>query len=140
MNERFIRILAGMGVTAALLCSIGCGGGSSSSTASATPASTMGAVHVMISDDATDNWATIGVKVLGVSLVPQGGGSPVPVYTAPSTPPMINLIQLDQLGEIIGNAQVPDGTYTAAQLTLSGKTMAHRRRISGCFRRSRDWV
>ena len=67
----------------------------------------MGAVHVVISDDATDNWATIGVKVLGVSLVPQSGGSPVPVYTAPSIPPMINLIQLDQLGEIIGNAQVP---------------------------------
>jgi hypothetical protein len=118
MNERFIRILAGMGVTAALLCSIGCGGGSSSSTSSATPASTTGAVHVMISDDATDDWATIGVKVLGVSLVPQGGGSPVVVYTAPSTPPVINLVQLDQLSEIIGNTQVPIGTYTSAQLTL----------------------
>jgi hypothetical protein len=72
----------------------------------------------MVSDDATDDWATIGVKVLSVSLIPQGGGSPVVVYTAPSTPPMINLVQLDQLGEIIGNAQVPIGTYTSVQLTL----------------------
>jgi len=118
MNERFIRILAGMGITAALLCSIGCGGGSSSSNSSATPASTTGTVHVMISDDATDDWATIGVKVLGVSLIPQGGGSPVVVYAAPSTPPVINLVQLDQLGEIIGNAKVPTGTYISAQLTL----------------------
>jgi hypothetical protein len=50
--------------------------------------------------------------------VPQGGGTSVPIYSS-STPPLINLVQLDQLGEIIANATVPNGTYTAAQLTLS---------------------
>jgi hypothetical protein len=116
MKIRPLHILGGVGL-GALLFSIACGGGSSSGT-SGTPASTTGTVHVVVSDDATEDWATIGVKVLGVSLVPQGGGSPVTVYTAPSTPPVINLVQLDQLGEIIGNATIPTGTYTSANLTL----------------------
>jgi hypothetical protein len=117
MNIKPLRILAGT-ATFALLFAMGCGGGSSSSSQSQ-PAST-GNVHVIASDDATEDWATIGVKVLSVSLVPQSGGSPVVVYTAPSPVPVINLLQLDQLGEIIGNATtVPVGTYTAAKLTLS---------------------
>ncbi len=123
MNCKSLRILGGVGV-AALLFSIACGGGSSSSNNSNNsntppPPATTGSVHVVLSDDATEDWATIGVKVLSVSLVPQSGGSPAIVYTAPSTPPLINLVQLDQLGEIIGNATVPTGTYTSAQLTLS---------------------
>jgi hypothetical protein len=72
----------------------------------------------MISDDTTEDWATIGVKVLSVALVPQDGGANVTVYTAPATPPVINLVQLDQLSEIIGNTTVPVGTYTSAVLTL----------------------
>lgn len=84
------------------------------------PAQQTGTVATMISDGPTEDWATIGVKVLSVALVPQGGGKPVTVYTAPSTPPMINLVQLDQLSEILGNnASIPVGTYTAANLTLS---------------------
>jgi hypothetical protein len=79
-------------------------------------------VTAVISDDATEDWATIGVKVLSISLMPQGGGTAVPVYTAPSTPPMINLVQLDQLGEILGNATVPSGIYTSAILTLGANT------------------
>jgi len=121
MKIRPLHILGGVGL-GALLFSIACGGGSSSGT-SGTPASTTGTVHVVVSDDATEDWATIGVKVLGVSLVPQGGGSPVTVYTAPSTPPVINLVQLDQLGEIIGNATIPTGTYTRARTTTARPAM-----------------
>ncbi len=78
-----------------------------------------GNVSMMISDATTEDWATIGVKVLSIALVPQGGGSNVTVYTAPATPPVINLVQLDQLGELIGNASVPVGTYTGAVVTIS---------------------
>jgi Domain of unknown function (DUF4382) len=122
MNFRPSRILLGMGITA-LSFLIGCGGGNSSSSnppvQPVLPAATTGTVNVLVSDDATQDWATVGVKVLSISLVPQGGGSPVVVYTAPSPTPLINLVQLDQLGEILGNAAVPFGTYTAAILTLS---------------------
>jgi len=38
----------------------------------------------------------------------------VTVWTAPSPAPFVNLEQLDQLGEILGNVSVPVGTYTGA--------------------------
>jgi Domain of unknown function (DUF4382) len=100
-------------------CSSGNGSSSSSNNSNSTsPAN--GTVSMMLSDAATDDWATIGVKVLAISLIPQGGGSPVSVYAAPSTPPVINLVQLDQLSEILGNLSVPPGTYTGASLTIGG--------------------
>jgi len=75
---------------------------------------------MMVSDASTEDWATIGVKILSIALIPQGGGTNVTAYTAPSPAPIINLVQLDQLGEIIGNATVPVGTYTGAVVTVSG--------------------
>jgi hypothetical protein len=108
-------------IAAALALFVACGGGSTNAAANqprGTQAQT-GAVNLLVSDDAIQDWATIGVKVLSISLVPQGGGAAVNVYTAPSTPPMINLVQLDQLAEIVGDASVPAGTYTDAKLTLS---------------------
>jgi hypothetical protein len=75
---------------------------------------------MIISDASAEDWATIGVKVLGIALIPQGGGANVTVYTAPDPAPFINLVQLDQLGEILGNASVPVGTYTGAVITVSG--------------------
>jgi hypothetical protein len=74
----------------------------------------------LVSDASSEDWATIGVKVLSIALIPRGGGSNVTVYTAPSTPPFVNLEQLDQLGEIIGNVSVPEGTYTGAVVTVAG--------------------
>jgi hypothetical protein len=67
----------------------------------------------MVSDDPSNDWAEVGVKVMTIALKPQGGGSPVVVFTAPSTLPMINLVELDQLAEILGNVSVPVGTYTS---------------------------
>ena len=75
---------------------------------------------MLISDASSDDWATIGVKVLSIALIPQGGGSNVTVYTAPTPAPFVNLEQLDQLAEILGNATVPVGTYTGAVITVSG--------------------
>ena len=102
------------------LLAAGCGsGGTANQNPPTNPTSQMGTVTTMISDGATEDWSTIGVKVLSVALVPQGGGTPVTVYTAPSTPPMINLVQLDELSEILGNdSSISAGTYTQAVLTL----------------------
>ena len=94
-----------------------CGGGSSGTMP---PVSTPqnANVSVLLSDASTEDWATIGVKVQSIALVPQGGGANVTVFTAPAVAPMINLAQLDQLAELLGNATIPAGTYTAAVLTL----------------------
>jgi Domain of unknown function (DUF4382) len=105
-------------VAAAVLAACGGGSGSGSAPTLSTPQSAN--IPLVLSDASTEDWATIGVKVLSIALVPQGGGSNVVVYTAPSPAPMVNLVQLDQIGEILGNVSVPVGTYTGAVLTVSG--------------------
>ena len=101
----------------------GCGSGSSSSSGgdpTPAPQPQNGTVSLLVSDASTEDWAGINVKILSIALVPQGGGSTVTIYTCPHPAPGINLVQLDQLGEILGNVTVPAGTYTGAQLTISG--------------------
>jgi Domain of unknown function (DUF4382) len=115
MNSRTSRVLIAVVAVLPLLL-WGCGSNSSTSNSSGTPS---GQLSMMVSDDPSNDWAIVGVTVLSVSLKPQGGGAPVVVFTAPTPAPMINLVQLDQLAEIIGNVSVPAGTYTGATLTLS---------------------
>ncbi len=107
------------GLTAGLTACSGGGGGNSGSASSPQSSTQVVSVPLSISDASSDDWATIGVKVLSIALVPQGGGSKVTVWTAPTPAPCVNLEQLDQLGEILGNANVPVGTYTAVVLTIS---------------------
>jgi hypothetical protein len=107
------------GAAASLIAACGGGGSGGSSTASLTQVAQTGNVPVLITDASSEDWATIGVKLLSIALVPQGGGNNVTVYTAPAMVPTINLAQLDQIGEILGNASVPVGTYSAAVLTVS---------------------
>ena len=118
MNLKLLRA----GACAALIAGLSaCGGGSgtgSSLGSSPGPSVQSGQMAMIISDASSDDWATIGVKIISISLMPQGGGSPVTVYTAPGTPPMVNLEQLDQIGEVLGNASVPVGTYTGATVTI----------------------
>ncbi len=113
------RALCGALVSGLVAVLTACGGaGSSSASMPANPPTQMANMQLLISDASSDDWATIGVTVLSVALVPQGGGTPVTVWTAPSPAPMINLEQLDQLGEILGNVSVPVGSYTGAVLTV----------------------
>ena len=128
MTQVTSRVLA-LSVAAALITGCGGGGGDSSgatsgtSTSTSTTTTTQSAnVPLLISDASTEDWATIGVKVLSIALVPQGGGSNVVVYTAPSPAPTVNLVQLDQIAEILGNVSVPVGTYSGAVLTISGNS------------------
>ena len=116
------RLLPGFALASMMALSVGCGSSNSTSTPTPTPTPTAqnGTVSVIVSDASTDDWATIGVKVLSISLTPQGGSAPLTVYTAPSPAPYINLLQLDQLGEILGNTTIKAGTYTAVTITVSG--------------------
>ncbi len=118
MKSRVSRIFMGLVAAAIPLFSVACGSSSGAGVGS-TGGSQSGMVNMMVSDASTEDWATIGVKIMSISLVPQGGGSPVNVFTAGGTVPMINLVQLDQLGELLGTLSVPAGTYTSAILTVS---------------------
>jgi hypothetical protein len=128
-------LLPGLALASMMVFSVGCGSSNSANTPTATrtptPTPQNGTVSVIVSDASTDDWATIGVKVLSIALTPQKGGTPVTVYTAPNPAPYINLLQLDQLGEILGNTSIQPGTYTAVTLTVSGNP---RRRFADHFR------
>lgn len=119
MNSRLSRIFMGLTLAAMPLFSVACGSSSSAGVGPGGGGTQDGSVNMMVSDASTEDWATIGVKILSISLIPQGGGSPVNVFTAGSSVPSINLVQLDQLGELLGTVSVPAGTYTGAILTVS---------------------
>ena len=121
MQRNMLRSAFGgalIAVLAATLTACGGGGSADSGSAMTTPSTPTGTMPLVVSDASSDDWATIGVKVLSIALLPQGGGTPVTVWTAPSPAPYVNLEQLDQLGEILGNVSVPVGTYTGALLTV----------------------
>ncbi|MGC1456855.1 MAG: DUF4382 domain-containing protein [Steroidobacteraceae bacterium] len=120
MDTRKLNYAVCGAIVAALTACGGGSSGSSGSTLGSGGAAQTATVPMLISDASSDDWATIGVKVLSIALIPQGGGANVTVYTAPSPAPFVNLEQLDQLGEILGNATVPVGTYTGAVITVSG--------------------
>jgi hypothetical protein len=110
-------------IAAALLAACGGGGsdssgGSAVSTPTSTPTQTAN-LAVMVSDASSEDWATIGVKIMSIALIPQGGGGNVTVYTAPSPLPVTNLVLLDQLDDLLGNTSVPLGNYSGAVLTLA---------------------
>ncbi|MBV8379754.1 MAG: hypothetical protein JO369_03175 [Paucibacter sp.] len=110
-------------VMAAGLVACGGGGGGSTTTTATSPTSSTATpqsvtVPVMLSDATSDDWATIGVKVLGIALTKSDGTS----VTVPlgSTALPLNLAQLDQLGELLSGVTLNAGdTYTGATLTLS---------------------
>lgn len=121
MRCDFSKKILAAATAAMALVSYGCSSGGSPSP-TPTPQQQNGAVTISISDSSTEDWATIGVKVLSISLTPQGGGNEVPVFTAPTPAPFVNLLQLDQLSEILGNVSIPQGTYTAATITVSSSS------------------
>lgn len=114
MFRRVLLSALGTGLAAVLSA---CGGGGSASS-SGTPPQT-GQLQMLIGDASSEDWAEIGVRVLSIALIPQGGGGNVSVWTAPSPAPMVNLEELDQLAEILVQATIPTGTYTGAVITVA---------------------
>ncbi len=118
INHQHERTLTALFV--ACLSACGGGGGSSGDTTPTAPsvAAQSVAIPVLISDASSEDWSTIGVKVLALSLVKQDGTLvAVPLGTAPLA---LNLAQLDQLGEVLSSVTLKAGdVYTGAKLTLS---------------------
>ncbi len=116
MSSRHLRLLLSGALALTLAACGGGSGGVATNPPGTAPQSAV--VPMILSDASSEDWALIGVKVLSIDLMPQGGGTPVTVFTAQSPVPSVNLAQLDQLGEILANASVPLGTYTGATLTV----------------------
>jgi hypothetical protein len=122
MKLTMLKYAACVALAAALAA---CGGGSSDLSSMGSSSGSMmqtGNVPLIMSDDSADDWALVGVKVLSIALLPQGGGANVTVFSAGSDAPYLNLEQLDSLGEILGNVAVPVGSYTGAVITVGGNS------------------
>lgn len=110
-SSKILRAAIGAAFIANL---VACGGGAGGT--STTPVGVAHNVPLLIRDAADEDWASVGVKVLSVTLTQQGGGT-VSVY-APATPAMVNLAQLDQVSDLLAGA-IPAGTYTGATITIA---------------------
>src|SRR5215813_3824275 len=109
MTRRTLQLFSLAAAIAYLTLLMGCGfspnanlNGNNNNNNTNNSSAQTGTVNVVLSDASAEDWATIGVRVLKIALIPQGGGTPVVVYTAPNPAPILNLVQLDQLGEILG--------------------------------------
>ncbi len=110
-----VETLVAIIVTVVLVAACGGGGGGSSSVSSASQSVS---IPVLVSDAASEDWSTIGVKLLSLTLT-KSDNTTVAV-TLSATPTALNLAQLDNLGEIISSVALnPGDTYTGATLTLS---------------------
>lgn len=106
-----LAVAAGLAALTGLALTLACGGtGSSSTDAPSTP---QGKVDVVVSDAPSSSWSSVDVVIRKIALRPVGGGSPVVVYdqSTASSPAHINLVQLDELGQLLNGASVPVGTY-----------------------------
>jgi hypothetical protein len=121
MSWRAVCSALVIGLTASLGACSGGGGGSSAGSGASSAATAQNAnMHLLVSDASSDDWATIGVQLLSVALIPQGGGSNVTVWSAGATPVPFNLVQLDNLSDVIGSFSAPINTYSGAVITVAG--------------------
>ena len=104
---------------AALALMTACSGGGSGAAAGA---GGTGAGNVLVTDAPTDAWSEIGVLIRKVVLIPQGKNllSGVTVFDGSSETQPLNLVQLDELSELLGKADIPAGTYDRLVVTVDG--------------------
>ena len=95
-------------------------GGSSKSNPTSPASAPQGGVDLMVVDAPSDAWSSVKVVLQKVALVPQGGGTPVVIYdqSTAASPVSLDLVQLDDLGNLITSAQVPAGTYTKVMVQI----------------------
>ncbi|HSM86765.1 MAG TPA: DUF5666 domain-containing protein [Candidatus Limnocylindrales bacterium] len=110
--------------TAALVAAIfiiGCGGGSSSTTP-AVPAGTT-ATQLRVGDAPADKVLSFELTIASpIVATPSGGGAPVNIAVAP------NRLELSHMAgklEPLGIVNVPQGTYSSAQVTITNPEMTY---------------
>ncbi|BDU71271.1 DUF4382 domain-containing protein [Mesoterricola silvestris] len=98
---------------------LGC---ASSSRGTHTLPPTTGLVSVGMTSTGSEDWAEIDVKIVQVSLTPQGGGEPLNLLAPQGEPLPVNLALLGGATQLLGSFAAPLGTYTSATVTLATDT------------------
>lgn len=105
----------------ALALTLACGGGGGA--ASGSTMMPTAPVNVVVTDAPADEWAHVWVKVTKVTLMKAGGGTEVIAFDAAtagnSNAGKVDLVHLDSVGELLASAQIPEGTYTRAKVSIS---------------------
>ncbi|MFZ1613537.1 MAG: DUF4382 domain-containing protein, partial [Holophaga sp.] len=108
---------AGIG---SLALTLACGGNTTTTQGAGTP--DPGAVSFLVTDAPTDTWSNIGVIIRKAVLIPAGGtiAQGVTVYDGSTDTTKLNLVDLDELAELLGTAQIPAGTYDRLVIQVDG--------------------
>lgn len=110
--------IAGIGSLALILA---CGGGGTEASLTQTPAPPA-PVSFLVTDAPTDDWSNIGVIIRKATLIPVGAtlAQGVTVYDGSGDTTTLNLVDLDELSELLGTAQIPAGSYNRLVLQVDG--------------------
>jgi hypothetical protein len=122
---RAFRSLSASALALAGVSSLGlilaCGGGNSANTQGQS-GSGAAPVSFLVTDAPTDAWSNIGVIIRKVVLIPAGGtiAQGVTIYDGTGDTAKLNLVDLDELAELLGTAQIPAGSYDRLVVTIDG--------------------
>lgn len=117
MSHRDSTIFSGLLVMLAAALMVGCGSNSGPLTGTPTPVAG-GSVVAFGTDAPVCDVESFVATITSASLVPQGGGTPVPLIT-PTAPATVDFVRLTGFTTILGTATVSPGTYTQLQMTLA---------------------
>lgn len=109
---------------AALAVVISCSGGATSSSSSTTTQqpTTMGSAVVLTGDAPACDVVSFTVTITGMTLTPEGGGTPVSVVSSTS-PVTEDFACLMDFSVPLSFTSVPTGTYTSASITLTSPSL-----------------
>jgi hypothetical protein len=105
---------------AALLFLTSCG--STSGTSTTTPVATTAPLSVLITDSPSDDWQQVSVQLKSISLRNQANQSWVQVWAPPAgqtTPPTVNLVDLNGIAQFLNQAAIPVGSYDRVQIVIN---------------------
>ncbi len=80
-----------------------------------------GTVNLLLTDAATDDWQEVSVVIKAIKLHNQSSGSWETVWEAdPENPDSgkVNLVNLSGISELLGSAEIPEGTYDRLKLVI----------------------
>ena len=113
MLKKRLAVSLAAGLAAAVLCSCGNGGSSSE-----TPKPGTGALYVLISDVPSCDVLSFGLRITGMNITPQGGGTGIPVISAASLI-KVDLSSLRDSTTVLALTSMEEGTYDSITLSLS---------------------
>ncbi|MDA8429117.1 MAG: DUF4382 domain-containing protein [Geobacteraceae bacterium] len=114
-----LKVSMVLAATVALLQITGCGGGGSGNSAVST-----GTLKLAITDKMSDDFQNVVISIREIRIVPVGRENApdndpgLPLVVRFATPKVIDIMQLQFVQQVLGDAVLPSGTYSQIRLIL----------------------